>query len=123
MGQEGLLYQVVIELDRVDKWGQVVTTQKLEEPPYEETLELKLLNALKVIHVPIDDPNIAIYKRKKEETKQSYFARNPPPHSIIKDKVLDVYLRISPTMIVTPMFFVTIVLYCTNLWKNGWYRF
>ena len=31
MGQEGVRYQVVTKPDRVDKWGQVVTTQKLEE--------------------------------------------------------------------------------------------
>ena len=103
MGQEGVRYQLVIELDRVDKWVQVVTTQKPKEPPYEKTLELKFLNSLKVIHNPVDDPNIAIYKREKEQTKQCYFARNPPPHFVVKDKVLYVYLRISLTMIVTPM--------------------
>ena len=81
-------------------WGQVVTTQKPEE-----TLELKLLHALKVIHVSVDDPNIAFYKWEMEETKQCYFVRNPPPYSAVKDKVLYVYLQISPTMIVTPMFF------------------
>ena len=69
MGQEGVQYQVVIEPNRVDKWGQVVTTQKLEEPPYEETPELKLLNALKVIHFPLHNPNIALYKQKMQETK------------------------------------------------------
>ena len=105
MGQEGVRYQDILEPDKVDKWGQVVTTQKPEEPPYEETPELKLLNALKVIHIPKDDPNMALYKRETDKTKQCYFARNPPPHSVVKDKVLYVYLRISPTMIVTPMFF------------------
>ena len=105
MGQEGVHYQVVMEPDKVDKWGQIVTTQKQEEPPYEETPELKLLNALKVIHIPVDDPNMALYKWETNETKQCYFARNPPPPSVVKDKVLYVYLRISPTMIVTPMFF------------------
>ena len=83
----------------------MVTTQKNGEPPYEETLELKILNALKVTHVPMDDPNIALYKSEMEDTKQCYFARNPPPHAIVKDKVLDVYLWTSMTMLVTPMFF------------------
>ena len=69
MGQEGVHYQVVTKLDRADKWGQVVTTQKPEEPPYKETFELKLFNALKVIHVPVDDPNIALYKQEIEEEK------------------------------------------------------
>ena len=40
-----------------------------------------------------------------KETKKCYFPRNLPSHSIFKDKVLYVYLRISLTMIVTPMFF------------------
>ena len=105
MGQEVVHYQVVIEPDRVDKWGQVVTTQKPKEPPYEETPKLKLLNAFKVIHIPVDDPNIVLYKRETEETKQYYFAMNPPPHFVVKDKFLYVYLWISSTMIVTPMFF------------------
>ena len=47
----------------------MVTTQKEKDPPYEETLELKLLNALKVTHIPVDDPNIALYKWETEETK------------------------------------------------------
>ena len=28
MGQEGVRYQVVTEPNKVDKWGQLVTTQK-----------------------------------------------------------------------------------------------
>ena len=105
VGQKGAHYQVVLEPDKVDKWGQVVTTQKPKEPPYKETLELKLLNALKAIYILVDDPNMALYKWETNKTKQCYFARNPPPHSVVKDKVLYVYLRIRPTMIVAPMFF------------------
>ena len=69
MGQEGVRYQVVMEPDKVDKWGQVVTTQNPEEPPYEETPKLKLLNALKVIHILVDDPNMALYKQETNKTK------------------------------------------------------
>ena len=104
MGQEGVQYQVVNEPNKVDKWGQVVNAQKQEELPYEETQELKLLNTLKVTHIPVDGPNIALYKREKEETNHCYFARNFPSHSIVKDKVLYVYLQINLTMLVTPMF-------------------
>ena len=96
---------MVIELDRVDKWGQVVTTQKPKEPPYEETPELKLLNALKASHILVDDPNIAFYKRETEKTKQFYLAENPLPHSIVKDKVLYVYLRVTQKVILIPIFF------------------
>ena len=51
MGQEGVRQQVVNESAMVDKWGQVVTTQKPEEPPFLEILKLKMLNALKVTHI------------------------------------------------------------------------
>ena len=40
MGQEGVRYQEVMELDTFDKWSQVVTTQRNEESLYKETLEL-----------------------------------------------------------------------------------
>ena len=69
MGQKGFCYQVVLDLEHVDKWGQVVTTQRNKEPPYEEILELKLLNTLKVTHIPMDNPNIALYKREEKEKK------------------------------------------------------
>ena len=69
MGQEGVRYQVTVEPKNVDKWGQVVTIQKSKEPPYEETLELNLLNALKVTHIPTDDLNLVLYMRKTMEAK------------------------------------------------------
>ena len=52
----------------------------------------------------MDDPNIALYKWEMEETKQCYFFRDPPTHFVVQDKVLYVYLQISPSMLVTPMF-------------------
>ena len=53
----------------VDKCGQLVTDHKREEPPYEETPELKILNALKVTHIPRDDLNLALYMRENMEAK------------------------------------------------------
>ena len=43
--------------------------------------------------------------REIEETNQFYFAKNPPPHTLVKDKVLYVYSRITQTIALTPMFF------------------
>ena len=53
MGQEGMRYVVTKDPDNVDKWGQVVEEPNDEEPPYEESNELKLLNAIKVKWVPV----------------------------------------------------------------------
>ena len=69
MGQEGVRYQVASDPKNLDRWGQVVTTQKNEEPPYDRTIELKLLNVLKATHNLVDDPNIALYMKEIEEAK------------------------------------------------------
>ena len=34
---------------------------KRKGPPYEDFEALKLLNAMKVHHIPMDDPNIVVY--------------------------------------------------------------
>ena len=47
--------------ENMDKWGQPVKVAKREEPPYEDTKALKLLNVMKVHHIPMDDPNIVVY--------------------------------------------------------------
>ena len=51
MGQEGSCYQVTTEPDNVDKLGQLVTIQKIQELPYEETHELKLFTSVKATHI------------------------------------------------------------------------
>ena len=56
MGQEGVRYVMTNDPDNVNKWGQIV-----EEPPYEYSNELKLLNAIKVKRVPVDDPSLVVY--------------------------------------------------------------
>ena len=45
----------------MDKWGQIVKVIKKEGPPYEDSKALKLLNAMKVHHILVDDPNIVVY--------------------------------------------------------------
>ena len=59
VGQEGACYQVTKELDNVDKLRQSVIVQKIEEPPYEETHELKLFTSVKVTRILVDDQDIA----------------------------------------------------------------
>ena len=45
-----------------------------------------------------------ISTRETGKTKHFFFARNPSPYLIVKDKVLYVYLRITQTIVLTPMF-------------------
>ena len=67
--QEGVHYQVVTNLENVEKWGQLVTTHKNEEPSYEESPKLKLLNPLKATHIWVDDLTQALYIRETKEVK------------------------------------------------------
>ena len=104
VGQEGACYQVTTEPNNVDKLGQLVTIQKIEEPPYEETHELKLFTTIKVTCILVDDQDIALYMRESMESKQSFCTKNPPPHTLVKDKVLYAYMRVTQTMDLTLMF-------------------
>ena len=61
MGQGGERYVVTIYLENVDKWGQLVKVAKKEESLYEDSETLKLLNAMKVCHIQVDDPNIVLF--------------------------------------------------------------
>ena len=90
--------------NNVDKLGQLVTIQKIEEPPYEETHELKLFTTVKVTRILVDDQDIALYMRESMESKQFFYTKNPPPHTLVKDKVLYAYMRVTQTMDLTPMF-------------------
>ena len=106
MGQEGVRYQVVVDPKNGEKWGQLVTIHKNEEPLYEESLELKLLNVLKVTHIPmVDDLTQALYMRETKEVKQLFYTKSPPPHKIVKDKVFYIYLRANQIVALTPNFF------------------
>ena len=84
MGQEGVRYVVTKDPDNIDKWGQVVEEPNDEEPPYEESNELKLLNAIKVKRVPAggDDLSLAVYVRDSKDSMNCYYSRNPEPHTI-----------------------------------------
>ena len=53
MGQEGVRYIVTRDPNNVDKWTQIVKEPKEEEPTYEESNEVKLLNVIKVKRVPV----------------------------------------------------------------------
>ena len=82
MGQEGVRYIVTKDLDNVDKWGQVVEEPNDEEPPYEESNELKFLNAIEVKRVLVDDLSLVVYVRESEYSMNCYYSRNLKPHTI-----------------------------------------
>ena len=68
---------------------------RMKKPPYEETLEFKLLNALKVTHFLVDDLNLNSYMRETEKVKQFFSTKSPTLYAIVKDKVLYIYLRVN----------------------------
>ncbi|MCO5595831.1 hypothetical protein L7F22_049882 [Adiantum nelumboides] len=95
MGQEGDHYVVTNEPENADKWGQQVLVEKLEEPPFGESPKMRVLNALKVTHIPVDDLSLAVYKRETVESNHVYFAKDPSPQTIAQEKVLYIYLNLT----------------------------
>ena len=61
MGQGGERYIVTNDPENVDKWGQPVKVAKKEGSPYEDSETLKLLNAMTVHNIQVDDSNIVLY--------------------------------------------------------------
>ena len=90
------------EPKNVDKWGQPPKLAKKEEPPYEDSEELKLLNAMKVHHIQVDDPNIVLYVWEIENYQSCYFTKKIDSSTIEAEKVLYVYLQGMNTMKITP---------------------
>ena len=71
----------------------MVKVAKVEDPPYGDSKMLKLLNSIKVHHIRVDDPNIALYVKEVEESLSCYYARNLAPSTIETKKVLYMYLE------------------------------
>ena len=86
------------EPENVDKWGQIVKETEAEEPPYGDSDDPKLINVLKVRHVPVDYPNIVLYMPDLEQSRGCYFAKNPDRSTIQTEKTLYVYLEGMLTM-------------------------
>ena len=62
MVQEGERYIVTKELESANKWEQDVKATKVKEPPYYgDFVKLKILNTIKVCHILMNNPNIALY--------------------------------------------------------------
>ena len=61
MGQSREHYVVVIEPENIDKWGVIVKADKVEEPLFVDSTDMKLLNIIKVQLIKMDDPTIVVY--------------------------------------------------------------
>ena len=93
MGQSGERYIVVTEPENVDKWGVMVKADKVEEPPFEDSADMKLLNTIKVQLIKTDDPNIAVYVRESDKVKTCYFTKTLDLGTIHEEKLLYIYLE------------------------------
>ena len=51
------------------------------------------------------DLNLALYMRETSEAKQFFKTKSPPSHMLAKNKLLYIYLRVTQTMAMMPMFF------------------
>ena len=52
---------MVTEPENVDKWGVMVKANKVKDPPFLDSANMKVLNTIKVQLIKTDDPNIAMY--------------------------------------------------------------
>ena len=82
--------------------GTIVKIAKEEEPPYEDSEELKILNAMKVCHIQVDNPNIVLYGQETNNYQSCYVTKKIDPSTIEMEKVLYVYLQGMNTMKITP---------------------
>ena len=55
MEQSGECYIVVTELENVDKWGVIVKADKVKELPFVDSVDMNLLNTIKVQLIKMDD--------------------------------------------------------------------
>ena len=61
MGQSREHYIVAMGPENVDKWGVIVKVDKVKEPPFVDSANMKLHNTIKVQLIKIDDLMITMY--------------------------------------------------------------
>ena len=104
MGQSREHYIVIIELENIDKWGAIVKVDKVKEPPFVASADMKLLNAIKVQLIKIDDPTIVVYVQESDEVKTCYFTKTPHLGTIHEEKLLYIYLEGTKNLKMNPVF-------------------
>ena len=105
MGQTGEHYIVVIEPKNIDKWGAIVKADKVKEPSFVDSDDMKMLNTIKVQLIKINDPSIAVYVQESDEVKTCYFTKTLDLGTIHEEKVLYIYLKGTNTLKLNPVFF------------------
>ena len=98
MGQSGERYIVVTELENIDKWGGMVKVDKVEDPPFGDSTDMKLLNTIKVHLIKMNDPNIAMYVQEFDEVKTCYLTKTLDLGTIHEEKLLYIYLEGTNTL-------------------------
>ena len=66
---------MVTEPENIDKWGVMVKVDKVEEPQFVDSADMKLLNTIKVQLIKMDDPTIAVYVQEFDEVEIGYFTK------------------------------------------------
>ena len=95
---------MVTKPENVDKWGVMVKADMVEEPPFVDSANMKLLNTIKVHLIKTDDPNIAVYVRESDKVKTCYFTKTPDLGTIHKEKLLYIYLEGTNTLKINLVF-------------------
>ena len=92
MGQSRECYIVITKPENVHKWGVIVKADEVKEPPFVDSLNMNLLNTIKVQLIKMDDPTIAVYVQESDEVKTCYFTKTLDLSTIHEEKILYIYL-------------------------------
>ena len=71
---------------------------KVEEPPFGDFADIKVLNTIKVQLIKTNDPTIAVYVQKPNKVKICYFTKMPDLSTIQEEKTLCIYLEWTNTL-------------------------
>ena len=104
MGQSREHYIVITDPENIDKWRVIMKANKVKEPPFVDSADMKLLNTIKVQLIKMDDPNIDVYMRESDEVKTCYFTKTLDFITIHEEKLLHIYMEGTNTLKLNPVF-------------------
>lgn len=98
--EDGVLYLVVQDYEKVDKWGQPLDTRGKsvgtpEAPPRVSRLAgFRVINSLRIRRIPTDNPNMVLYYRDDEEGSRFFYQKEFPfEFQDEEEKVLYVFFQ------------------------------
>ena len=77
---------------------------KVEESPFVDSKAMKLLNAIKLQLIKMDDPTLVVYVQEFDEVKTCYFTKILDLSTIQEEKTLYIYLEGTNTLKLGPIF-------------------